>query len=57
MIKGIDYVSTINGGFYLVVNYSNRNEVIHQNEITDEMYRFIAEAKQYPDGDTVFYRK
>ena len=55
MIKGIDYVKT-NNSFYLVVNYSNRNEVIHQNEITDEMYRFIAEAKQYPDGDTVFYR-
>lgn len=56
MIKGIDYVRT-NESFYLVVNYSNRNEVIHQNEITSEMYHFIAEAKQYPDGDTVFYRK
>ena len=47
MIKGIDYI---------VVNYDNRNEVIHSDEITGEMYHFIAEAKQYPDGDTVFYR-
>lgn len=55
MIKGIDYVRT-SKGFYLVVNYDNRNEVIHRNEITNEMYRFISEATQYPYGDTVFYR-
>lgn len=54
-MKGIDYVKTANG-FYLVVNYDNRNEVIHPDEITNEMYRFISEAKQYLDGDTVFYR-
>ena len=56
IIRGIDYVKTANS-FYLVVNYDNSNEVIHPNEITSEMYHFIAEAKQYPDGDTVFYRK
>lgn len=56
MIIGIDYVRTSNN-FYLVVNYDNMSEVIHQNEITGEMYRFISEAAQYPDGDTVFYRK
>lgn len=55
MIIGIDYVRTSNN-FYLVVNYNNKNEVIHSDEITGEMYHFIAEAKQYPDGDTVFYR-
>ncbi len=56
MIRGIDYIRT-NNSFYLVVNYDNRNEVIHPNEITNEMYRFIGEAKQYPYGNTVFYRK
>lgn len=57
MIRGIDCVRTINGGFYLVVNYDNKSEVIHSNEITNEMYRFISEATQYPYKDTVFYRK
>lgn len=56
MIIGIDYVRTSNN-FYLVVNYNNKNEVIHSDEISNEMYRFISEAKQYPYGDTVFYRK
>lgn len=55
MIIGIDYVRTSNN-FYLVVNYDNMSEVIHQNEISNEMYHFISEAKQYSYEDTVFYR-